>query len=203
MLLFIQHETIYRYTHRLDRSVQVARLTPRIDADQRTIRWNLKSPGRQLEQVDAFGNITHLITVDEPLDEIHVLADGVIETRDANGWISTEEGGLSPLAYLATTDLSAPDEAISKFASSWTSQSIANPQALLDLGQAIREAVIWEQGSTTVEHDAAQALAQGRGVCQDHAHLFCRGVPTVVLAGTLRQRLLPYRRSQPGQSRLG
>lgn len=172
MLLFIQHETIYRYTHRLDRSVQIARLTPRIDAGQRTIRWNLSSPGRQLEQVDAFGNITHLITVDEPLDEIHVLADGVIETRDANGWVPTEEGGLSPLAYLAPTGLSNADEAITKFASGWNPQSIANPQALLDLGQAIREAVVWEQGSTTVEHAAAEALALGRGVCQDHAHLF-------------------------------
>jgi len=172
MLLFIQHETIYRYTHRLDRSVQIARLTPRVDGGQRTVRWSLKSPGRQLEQVDAFGNITHLITVDEPLDEIHVLADGVIETRDAKGWVATEEGGLSPLAYLATTTLSTADQAITDFASSWTPQSIANPQALLELGQAIRDAVIWEEGSTTVEHDAAQALAQGRGVCQDHAHLF-------------------------------
>jgi len=172
MLLFIQHETIYRYTHRLGRSVQIARLTPRMDAGQRTLRWSLKTPGRQLEQVDAFGNITHLITVDEPLDEIHVLADGVIETREAKGWVPTEEGGLSPLAYLATTALSTPDQAIGEFAARWTRESIASPEGLLELGDAICEAVIWEQGSTTVEHDAAQALAQGRGVCQDHAHLF-------------------------------
>ena len=79
MLLFIQHETNYSYSRRLDRSVQIARLTPRIDAGQRTLRWQLQSPGRQLEQVDAFGNITHLITVDEPLEEINVIADGVIE----------------------------------------------------------------------------------------------------------------------------
>ena len=172
MLLFIQHETHYNYTHRLGRSVQIARLTPRMDAGQRTLRWSLKSPGRQLEQVDAFGNITHLITVDEPIDEIHVLADGVIETRAYDGWMPTEETGLSPLAFLAATDLSKPDDAIRELASRWTAQSIANPGALLDLGAAIREAVVWEEGSTTVEHDAAQALAQGRGVCQDHAHLF-------------------------------
>lgn len=172
MLLFIQHETTYRYTHRVDHSVQIARLTPRMDAGQRTLRWDIRSPGRQLEQIDAFGNITHLITVDEAIEEIHLLADGVMETRDNNGWIATEEGGLSPLAYLASTALSEPDEAITRFAARWTAQSLAAPEALLELGQAIREAVVWQEGSTTVEHDAAQALAQGSGVCQDHAHLF-------------------------------
>jgi transglutaminase-like putative cysteine protease len=188
MLLFIQHETNYSYSHRLDRSVQIARLTPRIDAGQRTLRWQLQSPGRQLEQVDAFGNITHLITVDEPLEEINVIADGVIETRAYDGWIATEEAGLSPLAYLAPTELSEPDDAIRALASRWSTQNISSPDALLDLGSAIREAVVWEEGSTTVEHDAAQALALGRGVCQDHAHLFtstCRllGLPARYVSG--------------------
>ena len=117
-----------------------------------------------------------------------MIADGVIETRAYDGWIATEEAGLSPLAYLAPTELSEPDDAIRTLASRWSAQNISNPGALLDLGSAIREAVVWEEGSTTVEHDAAQALAQGRGVCQDHAHLFtsvCRllGLPARYVSG--------------------
>ena len=67
----------------------------------------------------------------------------------------------------------------------WTPSGVL---ILVDLGSAIREAVVWEEGSTTVEHDATQALAQGRGVCQDHAHLFtsvCRllGLPARYVSG--------------------
>ena len=172
MLLTIRHETIYRYSHRVHHSVQIVRLTPRPEPGQRTLRWNLSSPGRHVEQVDAFGNISHLVTVDEPLDEIHLLAEGAVDTSDAVGALPTEEGGLSPLAFLAETRLTRADEGIRRLAGRWDASKLVTPDALLEVANAIRDAVVWEQGITTVDHDAAEALALGRGVCQDHAHLF-------------------------------
>jgi transglutaminase-like putative cysteine protease len=172
MLLSIRHETVYRYSHTVDHSVQIVRLTPRPEPGQRTLRWKLSSPGRQIEQLDAFGNVTHLITVDEPLEEIHLLAEGRVDTSDAEGTLPTEETGLSPLAFLAETSLTTPDDRLRDFAARWTSRALADPDGLLEMGRAILDAVVWEPGVTTVEHDAAEALALGRGVCQDHAHLF-------------------------------
>jgi transglutaminase-like putative cysteine protease len=190
MLLSIRHETVYRYSHPVDHSVQIVRLTPRPEPGQRTLRWKLSSPGRQLEQVDAFGNVTHLVTIDESVTEIHLLAEGRVDTSDAEGWIPTEEGGLSPLAFLAETSLTAPDERIREFAAGWDGARLAEPDGLLDLAAALRGAVTWEPGVTTVEHDAAEALSLGRGVCQDHAHLFasvCRlqGIPSRYVSGYL------------------
>jgi len=188
MLLAIRHETVYRYSHRVDHSVQIARLTPRPEPGQRTLRWSLASPGRQVEQIDAFGNITHLITVDEPIEEIHLLAEGLVDTSDAEGWLPTEEAGLSPLAFLASTRLTEPDDAIGRLAARWRPDAARDPETLLEIAGAIRDAVVWEHGITTVDHDAAEALALGRGVCQDHAHLFaavCRllGVPVRYVSG--------------------
>jgi transglutaminase-like putative cysteine protease len=184
MLLSIRHETIYRYSHKVDHSVQIVRLTPRPEPGQRTLRWKLTSPGRQVEQVDAFGNISHLVTIDEAITEIHLLAEGQVDTSDAEGTLPTEEGGLSPLAYLAETQLTEPDRAIRDFAGRFTAEALREPDGLLELATAIREAVTWEPGATTVEHNAAEALALGRGVCQDHAHLF---------ASTCRLRRVPVR----------
>jgi len=190
MLLSIRHETVYRYSRKVDHSVQIVRLTPRLEPGQHTIRWKLVSPGRQVEQVDAFGNIAHLVTVDEAITEIRLLAEGQVETRDTEGTLPTEEGGLSPLAYLAETPLTQPDPAICGLAANWPAESLRDTAALIELAAAIRGAVIWEPGATTVEHDAAQALALGRGVCQDHAHLFAaicrlRGVPVRYVSGYL------------------
>lgn len=188
MLLSIRHETVYRYSHTVAQSVQIVRLTPRPEPGQRTLRWTLTSPGRQVEQLDAFGNISHLITIDEPVEEIHLLAEGSVDTSEAVGNLPTEEAGLSPLAFLAETRLTHPDDAIQRFAGRWRPADVCSPEALLELAGAIREAVVWEHGITTVDHDAAEALALGRGVCQDHAHLFaavCRllGVPVRYVSG--------------------
>jgi transglutaminase-like putative cysteine protease len=190
MLLSIRHETVYRYSRKVDHSVQIVRLTPRPEPGQRTIRWRLTSPGRQVEQVDAFGNIAHLVTVDEAITEIRLLAEGQVETQDTAGALPTEAGGLSPLAYLAETPLTEADAAICEFATNWPGESLRETAALIGLAAAIRAAVVWEPGVTTVEHDAAQALALGRGVCQDHAHLFAsvcrlRRVPVRYVSGYL------------------
>jgi transglutaminase-like putative cysteine protease len=190
MLLSILHETIYRYSHPVDHSVQIVRLTPRPEAGQRTLRWKLSAPGRQLEQVDAFGNVTHLVTVDEAVTEIHLLAEGRVDTSEAAGWVPTEEGGLSPLAYLAGTALTAADAGVRELATRFPREALSAPEGLLELADALRAAVVWEPGITTVEHDAGGALALGRGVCQDHAHLFasvCRlaGVPARYVSGYL------------------
>jgi transglutaminase-like putative cysteine protease len=190
MLLSIRHETVYRYSRKVDHSVQIVRLTPRLEPGQRTVRWKLTSPGRQVEQVDAFGNISHLVTVDEAIIEIRLLAEGQVDTSDTEGALPTEEGGLSPLAFLAETPLTEPDEAIRGLASRWPAELLREPEGLVELAASIRGAVVWEPGVTTVEHDAAGALSLGRGVCQDHAHLFasvCRlqRVPVRYVSGYL------------------
>ena len=116
MLLSIRHETVYRYEHAVKHSVQTLRLTPRTETGQRVLSWNLSAPGRQAQQLDAHGNMVHLLTLDEPHDEIRILAVGVVETENVQGSSLPDRGRLSPLVYLPETPLTRSGALLRDFA---------------------------------------------------------------------------------------
>ena len=188
MHLHIRHETLYRYGEPVKRSVQNLRLTPRRESIQRALSWDIAAPGRQHAQIDAYGNVVHLLTLDEPHREIRIVVNGVVETEDAEGLVLADDGKLSPLAYVAETTLTRADEAIAKFASQLVLANGDRQGALIKLAHAVCEAVQYEKGVTDVHESAAKAFARGRGVCQDHAHVFiacCRsaGIPARYVSG--------------------
>jgi transglutaminase-like putative cysteine protease len=195
MPLHIRHETIYRYAEAVRHSVQTLKLTPRIEEHQRTLRWELVTPGRRTEQLDAFGNVTHLLTIDAPHEEIRIVVSGSLDVEGAAPL--PERGTLSPLIYRAMTPLTAPDAALDALArrhvrafSASASDPAAMQAALLELAASVRDAVRYRPGVTTVSDTAATALARGEGVCQDQAHVFlacCRllAVPARYVSGYL------------------
>jgi transglutaminase-like putative cysteine protease len=189
MQLHIRHETIYRYAEPIKRSVQNLRLTPRRDPGQRALTWTLHAPGRQHAQLDAYGNIVHLLIVDEPHREIRILVNGVVETQETPNALPNE-GRLSPLAYLADTPLTRADDAISRFARGRLGEARPCEGSLIDLADAVCQAVRYEKGATEVDESAMRAFARGKGVCQDQAHVFiacCRavGIPVRYVSGYL------------------
>lgn len=191
MQLHIRHETLYRYGEPVKRSVQNLRLTPRREPTQRALSWHIAMPGCHHEQIDAYGNVVHLLTLDEPHREVRILVNGVVDIDDTQGAILYEDGPLSPLTYLAETALTRADEAIGKFAARVFARAEGDRQSqLLRLAEAVCDAVQYEQGATDVHEPAASAFARGKGVCQDHAHVFiscCRsvGIPARYVSGYL------------------
>lgn len=188
MQLYIRHETIYRYGEPVKRSVQNLRLTPRRDPMQRALSWNMTAPGRCRSQVDAYGNIMHLLTLDEPHREIRIVVNGVVETEDVAEALLPGEGEISPLAFLAETPLTRPDEAIASFARPRLQSGGELRIGLLTLAEAVCEEVRYEKGATDVHESAARAFARGAGVCQDHSHIYiacCRsaGIPARYVSG--------------------
>jgi transglutaminase-like putative cysteine protease len=188
MHMHIRHETRYRYERPVKYSVQSLHLTPRRDPGQRAISWSIYSPGRRLEQVDAYGNITHLLTIEEPHREIQIVVQGVVETADGMG--RQEDGPLSPLAYLAPTKLTLPSDDIKSFAQD-VSATVAEPRAR---AQALADAVVgkvrYKSGASDVQDTAAEAFRSGSGVCQDHAHVYiasarAMGMPARYVSGYL------------------
>lgn len=190
MQLHIRHETLYRYSELVKRSVQNLRLTPRREPMQRALSWNIAAPGRQHPQIDAYGNVVHLLTLDEPHREIRIVVSGVVEIEDAEGLPLADEGKLSPLAYLADTALTRADESLLTFATHTAPRATNRSAHLLKLAEAVRTAVQYEPGTTDVHESAARAFARGKGVCQDHAHVFiscCRAlaIPARYVSGYL------------------
>jgi len=189
MMLHIRHETVYRYDETVKQSVQSLRLTPRRERGQRTLSWRMNAPGRRTEQVDAHGNISHLLTVEEPHREIRIVVSGTVDVLHEDP-MTPERGTISPLAYLATTPLTAADAAIGALAGRHLPGRRAGREPLAELARAVCAAVTYRPGATTVADTAVSALRRGEGVCQDQTHLFlacCRAarVPARYVSGYL------------------
>ena len=188
MHMHIRHETRYRYERPVKYSVQSLHLTPRRDLSQRALSWSIAAPGRRLEQIDAYGNIAHLLTIEEPHREISIVVRGVVETADTDARL--DDGPLSPLAYLAPTQLTLPNEHIKAFASA-TLAHISDPKERVQaLAEAVLGAVRYKSGTSDVQDSAAVAFKSGEGVCQDHAHVFIAaaravGMPARYVSGYL------------------
>jgi transglutaminase-like putative cysteine protease len=189
MQLQIHHRTAYRYDETVKYSAQALRLTPRREGRQRTLAWTIHAPGRRTEQIDAHGNLTHLLTLEEPHRQIEIIVSGSVEVASETEMLP-HEGPLSPLAYLAPTPLTAADEALGALARSYLSGNGKMHDRLHALARGVVESVKYVPGVTSVEDAAAAALARGEGVCQDQAHVFiacCRaaGIPARYVSGYL------------------
>ncbi len=136
--LRIQHTCELRYPHAYAYSAQALRLTPRRDISQRTLNWTIHAPGRRAEQVDAHGNITHLLTLEESHRFIEVVVTGQVEITWSEQPLP-HEGPLSPLAYLASTTLTRPTPELAALAAASRAQNGANWEWITQLGRGVRQ----------------------------------------------------------------
>jgi transglutaminase-like putative cysteine protease len=187
MQFHVRHETLYRYAAPVKYSAQSLRLTPRREHRQRVTAWRIAAPGRRVEQVDAYGNITHLLTLDEPHREIRIAVHGMVETND-DAALLPNDGPLSPLAYLAPTRLTAADAVVLALSEQHLGRGGKLRTRLDALIDAIGARLRYRPGVTDVSDPAEVALARGEGICQDYAHVLiacCRaaGVPARYVSG--------------------
>jgi transglutaminase-like putative cysteine protease len=189
MLLTIAHETIYRYAQAAAYSIQVVRLYPRSDGGQRIIAWQIDSPGRRWQQLDACGNQIYALSRNEPHSETRIVARGQVETASERGLLVPHGIKVPPLAFAQPTRLTESDAAIADLAAQTLGGGAPASRDGLDaLMAAIFGRVAYVQGVTEVHHTAAETLAAGSGVCQDMTHIFvaaCRaaGVPARYVSG--------------------
>ncbi|WP_024301679.1 transglutaminase family protein [Pseudogulbenkiania sp. MAI-1] len=188
MKLSIRHSTQYRYAEPASRSTQYLRLTPRSNRHQQILSWRLILPAPASQSIDAFGNITHLMTLEAPHDSIELVAEGVVETR-TDGW-EDDAGGLNPLVFLRSTPLTNAGEAIEELARKAARPGDKAAKRLAALSQAVLAAMPYTAGVTDASTTASAALALGAGVCQDHTQVFiaaCRhlGYPARYVSGYL------------------
>jgi transglutaminase-like putative cysteine protease len=172
MLVSIGHVTRYTYTSPASSSVHTLRLTPPSFEGQRVLSWRVEMPEieRALRYRDAFGNVCHLVSIPHPRSEIAIICRGTVETSDKSGFVR----GLTEVAptrvYRRQTEKTAPDDAIKELVAGLKAPDRIDQ--LHELMQVIGERVTYEIGATNAHTSASDALKDGRGVCQDHAHIF-------------------------------
>src|SRR2546423_10982586 len=118
MRIRISHLTTYRYHTPATSVIQVLRLTPRNHDGQYVARWRVDvSADCRLDQhEDAFGNITHAFTAEGPFEELKVMVEGEVETRDTQGVVRGAVERFPPSLYLRETALTSPAAATEAFA---------------------------------------------------------------------------------------
>ncbi|WP_148714627.1 transglutaminase family protein [Chitinolyticbacter meiyuanensis] len=187
MLLDIHHETVYRYAAPLAHSAQVLRLTPRQDSSQVVLGWALQLPGRASQGHDAYGNTQHLLTLDGVPHELRIVAAGRVETFPARPHVDALPHDL----FRRSTALTRADDEIAAFAERYRQLvAVHGRHGLLDLMADLLDRMPYTPGETDSETTAAAAFQLGRGVCQDHSHVFLAasrelGLPARYVSGYL------------------
>ncbi len=192
MRLRVFHRTGYRYSAPIAYAVQSLRLTPVAYDGLAVLHWRVTAAGddRELPSlVDGLGNVLHCLSIAGPHRETVVTAEGIVETRRGDGLVAGAPEPLPPAFFLRSTPLTTADAAIVYLAQEAAAGDDLAAR-LSGLMRGVHESLVYQQGHTDTETTAAAALERGRGVCQDHAHVFiaaCRalGIPARYVSGYL------------------
>lgn len=167
MRLLIRHVSRYHYEPDTLRAALMLRLWPTSSPGQTVLRWSVQANGHN---VFSTADGRALLTLGPVPETLEIVASGVVETADVAGVTPLRLGAPHPAVFLKGSRFTTADPAIDALAQSATRDTrLATLHALND---AVRNAIDYRPGATAVHTTAGEALAQGTGVCQDHAHVF-------------------------------
>lgn len=181
MIISVSHRTLYHYDSPLRVAVQSLRLTPSTFDGQRVLDWEIAVDGgtRGGAFRDGAGDWVESWSVRGPASSLEVRVTGTVETTDLIGVLQGHKELISPLVYLRSTAATRADAALSGLAA----EAIDAEASPLDnghaLARAIAGAISYRPGVTQAQTSAADALALGEGVCQDHAHVLIAAARSV------------------------
>lgn len=159
------------------------------------LEWtvDIDRDARMRTSTDGYGNLVTMLYVDGPVDRIEIVKRGTVLTQDRYGVVSGTNEVLPPSAYLGCTELTAPDDAICALAKLVARRQPGQLMMLHDLMSTIKSKMRFNTGEGDPYRQASVAFAEGHGVCQDFAHIFCAatrhlGIPARYVSGHLYQR---------------
>ena len=121
-------------------------------------------------------------------DHVEFVVEAVVERVGPGADVLLPASALTDPRLLRPTRLTAADPAIARVAADLADRDpLATAERFSDY---VHDAITYEYGVTSVTTTAAEALAGGRGVCQDSAHVMialCRaaGLPARYVSGHL------------------
>lgn len=191
MILTVNHVSRYHYDHPVRGVVQSHRLTPSRFDGQRVIDWQvLVSDGVSGGAYrDGAGDWVQACTVSGPVSEITVEVRGQVEVSDLSGVLRGHRETVAPDVYLRPTAPTRADVALTELAGAADGAAGAL-DAAHRLSDAVAGAIAYRPGTTHAHTTAAEAVALGEGVCQDHAHALIavariKGLPARYVSGYL------------------
>jgi transglutaminase-like putative cysteine protease len=224
MLLHVRHETLYHYTPAVENAQHAVHLRPGNSLGQTILQHALHispQPAQRREVMDAYGNSKLFFSLQNSHDALQVIADSVVQTQprpvrnrhnthtEALAWESVREafryrsgaGYNSAWEFVFASPYVPRHEAFADFAKPSFTAGRSLLEAADELMSRIHSAMTYDAKSTDVDTPALVALQQGKGVCQDFAHIMvacCRamGLPARYVSGYMLTQ------PAPGQPRL-
>ena len=171
MDLSVVHETRYAWDAPVGGVLQQVRLTPRSGPSQEVRHWDLAVEGGTVEvrYDDHWGGRVALVSVAPGAEGLTLRATGEVATLREDGVVGRHRGPAPIWAFLAPTARTAPGEGLRALAAEAPGEGVGRLHAL---SSTIAERVAYGGGATDATTTAEEALAGGRGVCQDHAQIF-------------------------------
>lgn len=174
MRLRVRHETVSHFDPPMRGVVQSHRLTPSLFEGQQIIDWTVSVEGaaRGAGFRDGAGDWIETVSLLGPVERMVVEVLGEVETFDLAGVLRGHRETIPPMAYLRPTRATRADKALIELAGD--AVAALGPGGALEkahaLSAAVADAIRYTPGETEHGTTAAEALALGHGVCQDHAH---------------------------------
>jgi transglutaminase-like putative cysteine protease len=195
MQLSVCYTTAYSYAEPARRLIQLLRVTPPNFAGQTVLDWRIDADcDVQLrEGRDGFGNITHMLYVDRPVQALRLTVTGKLLTEDRAGVVQGLPHDLPPQVFARTTPLTEPGPAIDALAGAIADTGGGTLDRLHRLAGRLYDGMRFDTEATAVDTKAEQACAEGHGVCQDFTHVFIAaarrlGIPARYVSGHLFRR---------------
>ena len=174
MRLRVSHLTKYEYDKPVRYALQQVRLTPKSQASQTVLTWEMTVAGgrKELEFTDQHHNLVTLIGVHEEQSEISIHCHGEIETSEPGGNAGRRYGDVPLWYFKRSTALTRPGTQIHDLVNSLAYDARDDLTRLGELSGLVAKAVSYQHGRTNSQTSAEDALAAGHGVCQDHTQIF-------------------------------
>lgn len=200
--LRVVHTTGYAYQSPVTASYNEARLTPRSDTRQNVILNRVETipATRSHRYIDYWGTAVTAFDLHAPHTDLTVTSSSVVETE--RGEPAVAEVSWSELHSAAVIDRF--DELLRPTAHTPTSKRVAavakklaksyDPaEAVIAAGKWVRDELDYLPGTTGVHTSGADALNEGKGVCQDFVHLSLMvlrgmGIPGRYVSGYLHPK---------------
>lgn len=190
MRLAVRHVSSYRYAPPAIRVAMRLKLYPSVFDGQHTVEWRVTANGEEVSPIltSGFGDAAGLWVDHDNPAAVEIVAEGIVEVENRAGVVRGLPASPPVGIFLRETDLTRCDRGIAALAAEASGETTLDE--LHDISRRVRAAVDYRTGSTDALTTASQALAQGAGVCQDHAHIFVaaarsRGLPARYVAGYL------------------
>jgi transglutaminase-like putative cysteine protease len=193
------HATGYAYKSPVTASFNEARLTPRSDSRQNVVlnRVETVPATRSYRYVDYWGTAVTTFDLHAPHTELEVTSSSIVETdkdalpKEKFGWEEVRsEAVIDRFDEYLTATLYTPDSRRISRVGERIAKEHDPQQAIVEAANWVHNELSYVPGTTGVHSSGLDALREGKGVCQDFAHLTLillrsMGIPSRYVSGYL------------------